>query len=155
MIEGELDLAISYFSRSRPSLEYRPLYREEIGVFCGDRHPLFAEAQPTLERIAACDWVCTAFCRKTWSCRYARRAAAPSPTTWKRSPMPCWPAPTWATCRPITPKPGSSVGGCARCCRSGLSYPVEHSMIVHAGRPLSEAARAFIDDLLQVHGLGS
>ncbi|MCW5347245.1 LysR family transcriptional regulator, partial [Pseudomonas aeruginosa] len=49
VIEGELDLAISYFSRSRPSLEYRPLYREEIGVFCGDRHPLFAEAQPTLE----------------------------------------------------------------------------------------------------------
>ncbi len=36
-----------------------------------------------------------------------------------------------------------------------LSYPVEHSMIVYAGRPLSEAARAFIDDLLQVHGLGS
>ncbi|PXC01027.1 LysR family transcriptional regulator, partial [Pseudomonas aeruginosa] len=61
VIEGELDLAISYFSRSRPSLEYRPLYREEIGVFCGDRHPLFAEAQPTLERIAACDWVMHGF----------------------------------------------------------------------------------------------
>lgn len=30
------------FSGRKPSLEYRPLYREEIGVFCGDRHPLFA-----------------------------------------------------------------------------------------------------------------
>jgi DNA-binding transcriptional LysR family regulator len=34
-----------------------------------------------------------------------------------------------------------------------LRYDVTHSMVTYAGRPRSEAVRAFIDDLLRVHGL--
>lgn len=155
VIEGELDLAISYFSRSRPSLEYRPLYREEIGVFCGDRHPLFAEAQPTLERIAACDWVMHGFLpenlvlplrpSRSRATAYHMEAVAHAVLAGTHlGYLPTHYAEAWierGRMRALLPE--------------RLSYPVEHSMIVYAGRPLSEAARAFIDDLLQVHGLGS
>lgn len=155
VIEGELDLAISYFSRLRPSLEYRPLYREEIGVFCGDRHPLFAEAQPTLERIAACDWVMHGFLpenlvlplrpSRSRATAYHMEAVAHAVLVGTHlGYLPTHYAEAWierGRMRALLPE--------------RLSYPVEHSMIVYAGRPLSEAARAFIDDLLQVHGLGS
>jgi hypothetical protein len=34
-----------------------------------------------------------------------------------------------------------------------LCYEIQHSLITHIGHPQSEAVRAFIADLLTVHGL--
>jgi len=44
----ELDVAIATFPRPIPHLVHRPLYIEESGVFCGDRHPLFQRSDERL-----------------------------------------------------------------------------------------------------------
>jgi len=153
VIDGQLDLAVSYFSRSRPSLEYLPLYTEEIGVFCGDRHPLFAEAQPDLQRIAACNWISHGFLpdnqelplrpERSRATAYHMEAVAHAVLAGTHlGYLPTHYAQIWierGRMRALQPE--------------RLRYEVVHSMITYNGRPRSEAARAFIEDLLAVHGV--
>ncbi|MCU1735424.1 MULTISPECIES: LysR family transcriptional regulator [unclassified Pseudomonas] len=154
VIDGQLDLAVSYFSRSRPSLDYLPLYTEEIGVFCGDRHPLFDEAEPALERIAACNWISHGFLpenqdlplrpERSRATAYHMEAVAHAVLAGTHlGYLPTHYAQIWierGRMRALQPE--------------RLRYEVVHSMITYTGRPRSEAARAFIEDLLAVHGLG-
>lgn len=153
VIDGQLDLAVSYFSRSRPSLDYLPLYSEEIGVFCGERHPLFNQAEPALERIAACNWISHGFLpenqelplrpERSQATAYHMEAVAHAVLAGTHlGYLPTHYAQIWTErgqMRALQPE--------------RLRYEVVHSMITYTGRPRSEAARAFIDDLLTVHGL--
>lgn len=153
VIDGQLDIAVSYFSRSRPSLEYLPLYTEEIGVFCGDRHPLFAEPQPAVEQIAACNWISHGFLpenqdlplrpQRSRATAYHMEAVAHAVLAGTHlGYLPTHYAQIWierGRMRALQPE--------------HLRYEVVHSMITYGGRPRSEAARAFIEDLLAVHGL--
>lgn len=155
VMDGQLDLAVSYFSRSRPSLDYLPLYREEIGVFCGDRHPLFDDPQPALERIAACNWISHGFLpenqelplrpERSRATAYHMEAVVHAVLAGTHlGYLPTHYAQIWierGRMRALQPQ--------------RLRYEVEHSMITYGGRPRSEAARAFIEDLLAVHGLGA
>lgn len=153
VIDGQLDLAVSYFSRSRASLEYLPLYNEEIGVFCGDRHPLFKEADPDLQRIAGCNWISHGFlpenqdlplrplCSRATAYHMEAVAHAVLAGT-HLGYLPTHYAQIWierGRMRALQPQ--------------RLKYEVVHSMITYSGRPRSEAARAFVEDLLAVHGL--
>jgi len=153
VIDGHLDLAISYFSRSRPSLDYLPLYTEEIGVFCGDRHPLFEVPVPELAQIAACNWVMHGFLpenqalplrpeRSRATAHHMEAVAHAVLAGTHLGYLPTHYAAIWVErgrMRALQPE--------------HLRYEVVHSMITYAGRPLSEAARAFIEDLLSAHGL--
>lgn len=153
VIDGQLDLAVSYFSRSRPSLDYLPLYSEEIGVFCGDQHPLFTDAQPSLEQIAGCNWVMHGFLpenqelplrpeRSRATAHHMEAVAHAVLAGTHLGYLPTHYAEIWVArgrMKPLLPE--------------RLRYEVVHSMITYSGRPSSEAARAFVDDLLNVHGL--
>lgn len=155
VIEGKLDLAIPYFSRSRSSLKYRLLYRKEIGVFYSDCHLLFAEMQPTLKWITACGWVMHGFLpeslvpplcpsRSRATVYHTEAVAYVVLVGTHLGYLPAHCAGAWIECgrvRTLLPE--------------RLSCLVEYSTIVYARHPLSEAAHTFIDDLLRVHGLGA
>ncbi|OOV92912.1 LysR family transcriptional regulator [Pseudomonas sp. MF4836] len=151
VIDGQLDLAISYFSRSLPTLDYQPLYSEEIGVFCGARHPLFAEAAPTLEQIKACDWIRHGFLPANQVL-----PVAPSRATATAYHMEAVVHGVLAgTHLGYLPnhyaRPWVHDGQMRALHAQTLRYEVQHSMITHAGHPHSEALKAFIDDLLSEH----
>lgn len=153
VLDGQVELAISYFSRSRPSLDYTPLFMEEIGLYCGKRDRLYAMASPTEADIASVSWVMHGFLPES-------------------SALPLRPLRSRATAHHMEAVAqmilaGTHVGYLPRhyaeiwvergdmkaLLPERLTYQVEHSMITYAGRPLSEAARAFIDDLFEAHGL--
>lgn len=153
VLDGQLDLAISYFSRPLPTLDYLPLYSEEVAVFCGDRHPLFQTREPSLAQIEACDWI--------------KHGFLPAD-----QPLPANPGSTTAIAHHMEAVvhavlAGTHLGylpthyaalwvarGKMKALLSDtLRYEVRHSMITHAGRPRGEAVQAFIDDLKTAHGL--
>ena len=121
VIDGQLDLAVSYFSRSRPSLDYLPLYTEEIGVFCGDRHPLFDEAEPALERIAACNWISHGFLPENQDLPLRPERSRATAYHMEAVAHAVLAVPIWATCRPTMRRSGSSAAACGRCNPSGCA----------------------------------
>lgn len=151
VIDGQVELAISYFSRTRPTLDYFPLFMEEIGLFCGARHPLFGRASPTKEEIASANWVMHGFLpessilplrpqRSRATAHHMEAVAQMILAGTHVGYLPCHYAEIWVergSMKPLLPKQ--------------LTYEVEHSMITYVGRPLSEPARAFVDDLMRVH----
>lgn len=151
VIDGQLDMAISYFSRPLPTLTYQPLYSEAIGIFCGQKHPLFAVPSPSLEQLQACDWIKHGFLPADQTLPVAPKRA--SATAYHMEAvahgvlagthlgyLPAHYAAPWIASghmRALHPET--------------LYYAVQHSMITHIGHPQSEAVRAFIDDLLAEH----
>lgn len=153
VIDGQLDLAISYFSRPLPTLTYQPLYTEEIGMFCGRKHPLFEVDAPTLEQLQASDWIRHGFLpagqvlpvtpeRASATAHHMEAVAHGVLAGTHLGYLPAHYARPWLdsgqmrAVHPVT-----------------LRYEVQHSMITHVGHPQSEAVRAFIDDLLAEHNL--
>ena len=153
VIDGQLDLAISYFSRPLPTLAYQPLYKEEIGIFCGDRHPLFSVDAPTVEQLQASDWIRHGFLpadqvlpvtpeRASATAHHMEAVAHGVLAGTHLGYLPAHYARPWLASgqmRALQP--------------ATLRYEVQHSMITHVGHPQSEAVRAFIDDLLAEHNL--
>jgi DNA-binding transcriptional LysR family regulator len=153
VIDGQLDVAISYFSRPLPTLNYQPLYSEEIGIFCGQAHPLFAVEAPTLEQLKASDWICHGFLpadqvlpiapdRASATAHHMEAVAHGVLAGTHLGYLPAHYARPWlqsGKMRALHPQT--------------LRYDVQHSMITHVGHPQSEAVRAFIADLLAEHGL--
>lgn len=151
VIDGQLDMAISYFSRPLPTLTYQPLYSEAIGIFCGQKHPLYAVPLPSLEQLQACDWIKHGFLPADQTLPVAPKRA--SATAYHMEAvahgvlagthlgyLPAHYAAPWIASghmRALHPET--------------LHYAVQHSMITHIGHPQSEAVRAFIDDLLAEH----
>lgn len=153
VIDGQLDLAISYFSRPLPTLAYRPLYREDIGIFCGRKHPLFAVDSPSIEQLQGCDWITHGFLpadqvlpvtplRASATAHHMEAVAHGVLAGTHLGYLPAHYARPWLEnghMRALHP--------------TTLRYEVQHSMITHVGHPQSEAVRAFIDDLLSEHAL--
>lgn len=151
VIDGQLDMAISFFSRPLPTLAYQPLYVEEIGVFCGARHPLFASAAPSIEQLEASDWIKHGFLPADQVLPVTPSHA--SATAYHMEAvvhailagthlgyLPAHYAGPWVASgkmRALHP--------------STLRYDVQHSLITHLGHPQSEAVRAFIADLIAEH----
>jgi DNA-binding transcriptional LysR family regulator len=153
VIDGQLDLAISYFSRPLPTLAYQPLYKEEIGIFCGHKHPLFSVNVPTVEQLQASDWIRHGFLpadqvlpvtpeRASATAHHMEAVAHGVLAGTHLGYLPAHYARPWLASgqmRALHP--------------ATLRYEVQHSMITHVGHPQSEAVRAFIEDLLAEHNL--
>jgi len=151
VIDGQLDMAISYFSRPLPTLAYQPLYTEAIGIFCGDQHPLFDVESPSLEQLQASDWIKHGFLpadqvlpvtplRASATAHHMEAVAHGVLAGTHLGYLPAHYARPWldsGKMRALHPET--------------LHYAVQHSLITHIGHPQSEAVRAFMDDLRAEH----
>lgn len=43
VLNNDLDLAVGFFPTRPPGLVFHPLYREQLWLYCSDRHPLYKE----------------------------------------------------------------------------------------------------------------
>ena len=57
LLQGQLQLAIGYFSGSQTALDYRPLFSEPQRLYCGRGHTLFARARIDPAELQRCDGV--------------------------------------------------------------------------------------------------
>lgn len=57
LLQGQLQLAIGYFSGAQTTLDYRPLFIEQQQLYCGRGHPLFGRADLGAEDLDRCDGV--------------------------------------------------------------------------------------------------
>lgn len=57
LLQGQLQLAIGYFSGSQTALDYRPLFSEPQHLYCGRSHPLFGQARVSAAELDGCDRV--------------------------------------------------------------------------------------------------
>ena len=58
LLQGQLQLAIGYFSGCQTTLDYRPLFGEEPQyLYCGRDHSLFARTRITMAELDECDRV--------------------------------------------------------------------------------------------------
>lgn len=153
VIDGQLDMAISYFSRPLPTLTYQPLYLEEIGVFCGQAHPLFAVESPSLEQLQASDWIRHGFLPVDQVLPIAPQHASATAYHMEAVAHGVLAGTHLGYLPAHYARPWLQSGQMRALHPQTLRYEVQHSMITHAGHPQSEAVRAFIADLLVEHGL--
>nr|BFD42211.1 LysR family transcriptional regulator [Pseudomonas sp. FFPRI_1] len=151
VIDGQLDMAISYFSRSLPTLDYQPLYREEIGLFCGAAHPLFAIEHPGLELIKACDWIRHGFLPANQVLPVIAQRASATAYHMEAVVHGVLAGTHLGYLPHHSAKPWVQAGQMRVLHPDALRYEVQHSLITHAGHPHGEARRAFIEDLLAEH----
>lgn len=151
--DGTIELAISYFSRHRETFDYLPLYEEQIGLICGVKHPLWSMPSPNLADLRNARWVEHGFLpdhvvlplrpdRPRATANHMEAVAQLILAGTHIGYLPLHYAEFWI-----------ERGRMKRLMPDALTYAVKHSMITYAGRPLTEAARAFIDDLRHVHGM--
>jgi DNA-binding transcriptional LysR family regulator len=57
LLQGQLHLAIGYFSGNQAALECRPLFRERQVLYCAQGHALFEGGEPSLEELQRADRV--------------------------------------------------------------------------------------------------
>lgn len=57
LLQGQLHLAIGYFSGNQAALECRPLFRERQVLYCAQGHALFEGAEPNLQELQRADRV--------------------------------------------------------------------------------------------------
>lgn len=57
LLQGQLQLAIGYFSGRQTALDYHPLFREQQQLYCGRGHPLFERPPRDDSALLACDGV--------------------------------------------------------------------------------------------------
>ncbi|MBN9114338.1 MAG: LysR family transcriptional regulator, partial [Pandoraea sp.] len=67
VLERKLHLGIGPFRDTQPGLIYEPLYREEIQLYCGAGHPLFALAPDDvdMQSLSGLDYVARGYLRET------------------------------------------------------------------------------------------
>ncbi|MGX1087010.1 LysR family transcriptional regulator [Pseudomonas sp. AP3_22 TE3818] len=153
VIDGQLDLAISYFSRPLPTLTYQPLYSEEIGIFCGQAHPLFDVASPSLEQLQASDWIRHGFLPVDQVLPIAPDRASATAYHMEAVAHGVLAGTHLGYLPAHYARPWLQSGQMRALHPLKLRYEVQHSMITHVGHPQSEAVRAFIADLLTEHGV--
>ncbi|WPN44813.1 MULTISPECIES: LysR family transcriptional regulator [unclassified Pseudomonas] len=153
VIDGQLDMAISYFSRPLPTLAYQPLYSEEIGIFCGLKHPLFSVDSPSLEQLRACDWITHGFLPADQVLPVAAQRASATAHHMEAVAHGVLAGTHLGYLPAHYARPWLQSGQMRALHPETLHYEVQHSMITHVGHPQSEAVRAFVSDLLAEHGL--
>ena len=57
LLQGQLHLAIGYFSGNQSALDYQPLFAEQQSLYCAKGHPLFGQAKVSHADLDACDRV--------------------------------------------------------------------------------------------------
>ena len=57
LLQGQLHLAIGYFSGNQAALDCRPLFRERQVLYCAQGHALFEAGEPSLEELQRADRV--------------------------------------------------------------------------------------------------
>ena len=57
LLQGQLQLAIGYFSGAQTTLDYRPLFIEQQQLYCGRGHPLFGRTDLGADDLDRCDGV--------------------------------------------------------------------------------------------------
>ena len=57
LLQGQLHLAIGYFSGNQAALDCRPLFRERQVLYCAQGHALFEGREPSLEELQRADRV--------------------------------------------------------------------------------------------------
>lgn len=58
LVSGQIQVAVGYFWRHMPTLEYTPLFSERQLAYCGREHPLFDRAGQLMpDELSGCDWV--------------------------------------------------------------------------------------------------
>lgn len=57
LLQGQLQLAIGYFSGAQTTLDYRPLFIEQQQLYCGRGHSLFGRTDLGAEDLDRCDGV--------------------------------------------------------------------------------------------------
>ncbi len=57
LLQGQLQLAIGYFSGAQTTLDYRALFSEQQQLYCGRGHPLFSRTDLGAEDLDRCDGV--------------------------------------------------------------------------------------------------
>ncbi|MWV15184.1 LysR family transcriptional regulator [Pseudomonas sp. L-22-4S-12] len=57
LLQGQLQLAIGYFSGAQTALDYRRLFSEQQHLYCGRGHPLFGKRQVEASDLQHCDGV--------------------------------------------------------------------------------------------------
>ena len=57
LLQGQLHLAIGYFSGTQSALDYQPLFEEQQSLYCAKGHPLFGQAKVSHADLDACDRV--------------------------------------------------------------------------------------------------
>jgi DNA-binding transcriptional LysR family regulator len=57
LLQGQLHLAIGYFSGTQSALDYQPLFEEQQSLYCAKGHPLFGHAKVSHADLDACDRV--------------------------------------------------------------------------------------------------
>ncbi len=57
LLQGQLQLAIGYFSGTQTALDYRALFSEQQQLYCARQHPLFARKALADDDLAGCDGV--------------------------------------------------------------------------------------------------
>ena len=151
VIDGQLDMAISYFSRPLPTLTYQPLYSEAIGIFCGQKHPLYAVPTPSLEELQTCDWIKHGFLPADQTLPVAPKRASATAYHMEAVAHGVLAGTHLGYLPAHYATPWIASGHMRALHPDTLHYAVQHSMITHIGHPQSEAVRAFIDDLLAEH----
>ncbi|WP_137974796.1 LysR family transcriptional regulator [Pseudomonas sp. F(2018)] len=148
LLQGQLQLAIGYFSGSQTTLDYRPLFSEPQHLYCGQGHPLFGRTRISPDDLDACDRVLHPY----------RFIAADEP--WQSGS-------SSARCEQVEGSlafilSGAHIGylpqhiaapwvarGQLRALQpQQLSFSVEFRLAQHRGRQPSEAQQAFSEDLL-------
>jgi DNA-binding transcriptional LysR family regulator len=152
IIDKQLDIAISYFNRSLPSLTYKPLYTEKIGVVCGNKHPLHSRNSITVSDLESADWIKYGFLSQdlekllkpsnfTATAYHLEGVAHAVLAGTHLGYLPIHYANTWI-----------DKGEMKFLILDSVFEEVEHGMLYHNTSPHSEAVLAFIEDLLSVHG---
>lgn len=57
LLQGQLHLAIGYFSGNQSALDYQALFEEQQSLYCAQGHPLFGQARVSHADLDACDRV--------------------------------------------------------------------------------------------------
>jgi DNA-binding transcriptional LysR family regulator len=151
VIDGQLDMAVSYFSRELPTLDYQALYSEEIGVFCGRLHPLFAVPQPDTAQLQDADWIRHGFLSASQVLPIVPRRASATAHHMEAVVHGVLAGTHLGYLPAHYARPWIASGQMRELGDTPLRYAVQHRLITHVGHPQSEAVRAFIDDLLAVH----
>lgn len=65
LLEERIDIAIGPFHNTNPSIDQLPLYKEQVSLFIGEKHPLFSKKNLQLDDLAAAEYVTRGYLRES------------------------------------------------------------------------------------------
>ncbi|GLZ89133.1 transcriptional regulator [Metapseudomonas resinovorans] len=153
VIDKQIDVAISYFNRILPNLTYRNLYTEPVGIFCGASHALFDNDDIQPFDLEDADWIAYGFLSADLE-RMVRPTTSTATAYHLEAVIHAILAGTHLGFLPLhCAEPWVAQGKMRILLPEIMQQDVQHYMITSNAHPQSEAAQAFMEDLLHVHGV--